>query len=135
MLAACAAEPSVLDEFDRTEVEIEGRALTLLVADTSKHRNQGLRGLNAMPERIDGMLFVFETSRPATFAMSETFLPLDIWWFDDRGILIGSAEMTPCPTEPCPTYASPGVVRWALETPAGEIELTAGDRLVVELDG
>lgn len=135
MVAACAAEPSTLDGFDRTEAEIDGRSLTLLVADTSIQRNQGLRGIDAMPEGIDGMLFVFETPRPATFAMSETVISLDVWWFDGEGILIGSAPMTPCHSDPCPTYASPGVVKWALETPTGEIELTAGDRLLVDHDG
>ncbi len=135
MVAACAAEPGILDGFDRTEAEIEGRALTLLVADTSTQRNQGFRGVDALPEGIDGMLFVFETPRPAPFVMSDTLIPLDIWWFDDEGILIGSAAMTPCHSDPCPTYASPGLVRWALETPTGEIELAAGDRLVVDHDG
>jgi uncharacterized membrane protein (UPF0127 family) len=87
--------------------------------------------VDALPVDIDGMLFAFETARSATFGMRDTLMPLDIWWFDEDGYLIGSAEMEPCPSEPCTSYRSPAEVRWALETPMGEIELEPGERLGV----
>lgn len=103
----------------------------MALAETGEQRSQGLRGVEGLPEGLDGMLFVFEEARPATFGMRETLIPLDIWWFDGNGRLLGSTEMEPCPSEPCPNYGSPGEVAWALETPAGQIEFSPGDTLTV----
>ena len=61
--------------------------------------------------------------------MRDTLIPLDLWWFDADGRLLGSTEMEPCPSEPCPDYGSPGEVGWALETPAGVADLAPGERL------
>lgn len=132
MVAACATEPGILDEFDRTEADIEGRPLAVLVADTSAQRSQGLRGVGALPEDVDGMLFVFDEPQSAIFGMLDTLMSLDIWWFDADGVLLGSTQMNPCPSAPCPAYGSPGPVRWVLETPRGELELRAGDRLTLD---
>ena len=131
MLAASCGPPPVLTEFDRAEIEVGGNRLSVAVADTLGLRNQGLRGVDALPETLDGMLFVFEPARSATFGMRDTLMPLDIWWFDADGDLIGSAQMEPCPAEPCTSYRSPAEVRWALETPLDEVDLEPGDRLMV----
>jgi len=101
------------------------------VAETQQQRSQGLRDVEELPEGLDGMLFVFDQPRPATFGMRDTLIPLDIWWFDASGRLLGATEMEPCPSEPCPNYGSPGEVAWALETPAGQVELVPGDTLNV----
>jgi len=106
--------------------------MTVAVAETSAQRNQGLRDVESLPAGIDGMLFVFGEPRPATFGMRDTSMPLDIWWFDAEGLLLGSARMEPCTSVSCPGYASPGEVSWALETPAGAVKLAPGDR--VEID-
>lgn len=105
--------------------------MTVLVADTPGERNQGLREVERLPEGVDGMLFVFPEPRPATFVMEDTVIPLEIWWFDGDGVLLGSSEMEPCASGPCPTYGSPGEVGWALETPLGNVEFSPGDRLAV----
>jgi uncharacterized protein len=75
------------------------------------------------------MLFVFDEPRSATFGMEDTLIPLDIWWFDDTGLLLGSTTMEPCEDQACPSYRSPGVIGWALETPAGEREFVVGAKL------
>lgn len=77
------------------------------------------------------MLFVFDEVRSASFGMRDTLIPLDIWWFDEDGHLVGSAEMEPCASVTCPSYRSPGEVFWALETPAGKWDLGPGDNLSV----
>jgi uncharacterized membrane protein (UPF0127 family) len=64
--------------------------------------------------------------------MDGVAMPLDIAWFDGDGVLIGTAEMTPCPAEPCPRYTAPGPYRWALEAPPGAFgDLSPGARLEV----
>ena len=106
--------------------------MTVAVAETSTQRNQGLRDVISLPVGIDGMLFVFGEPRSATFGMRDTRMALDIWWFDQDGGLLGSARMEPCAADPCPGFRSPGEVAWALETPAGAVELAPGDRLEID---
>jgi uncharacterized membrane protein (UPF0127 family) len=122
---------AVLEGFETAEIEVGGRVLTVAVAETSAQRSQGLREVETLPPGIEGMLFVFGEARTATFGMRDTLIPLDIWWFDGDGRLLGSAEMSPCVAEPCAGYGSPGEVAWALETPAGEEDFAPGDSLVL----
>ena len=86
-------------------------------------------GVESLPEGVDGMLFVFDDPRPATFVMRNTLMPLDIWWFNGSGVLVGFTEMEPCVAEPCTQYRSPGIIGWALETPLGVQEFRPGDQL------
>jgi uncharacterized membrane protein (UPF0127 family) len=120
---ACAPSPT-LEGFETTEIAVGDESLMVAVARTSSQRSQGLRGVEELPRRLDGMLFVFEETRTASFGMRDTFIPLDIWWFDSNGTLSGSTEMEPCVSSPCPTYPSPGEVAWALETPRGQWEFS-----------
>jgi len=106
--------------------------MQVAVAETSSQRTQGLRGIESLPEGLDGMLFVFGEPRSATFGMRDTRMALDIWWFDDEGFMLGSTRMEPCTSVSCPGYGSPGEVSWALETPAGAMKLAPGDRLEID---
>ncbi len=97
----------------------------MFVADTPELRRQGLRDVTDLGGR-DGMLFVYSEPSSAAYEMVDALIPLDIWWFDGDGVLLGSTRMEPCETEPCPVYASPGPIGWALETPAGERDFVPG---------
>ena len=127
---ACASPPT-LEGFETTEIAVGDEPLIVAVAQTSSQRSQGLRGVEELPDRLDGMLFVFEETRTASFGMRGTLIPLDIWWFDSGGNLIGSTEMEPCTASSCPTYPSPSEVAWALETPTGQWEFSPGAVLTV----
>jgi uncharacterized protein len=102
--------------------------LLVAVASTPEQRSQGLRHLEEL-DGYEGMLFVFDDPRSATFGMEDTLIALDIWWFDAAGMLLGSTTMEPCEATPCPSYGSPGEIGWALETPAGEWEFVMGSQL------
>lgn len=123
------------DAFPVGEIEVGDSALTVWVADESAERRQGLRGIEELPDELDGMLFVFPVASSLSFTMRDTLIPLDIWWFDAEMTLIGRTLMVPCESEPCASYGSPGDARWALETPWGEASFAAGERLSIVENG
>lgn len=112
------------------EISVGGTELQVWVADQREERNQGLRGVATLPAGIDGMLFVFAEPTLPTFVMEDTLIPLDVWFFDATGSMVGSEEMEPCPEQPCDRYPAPGPVSWALETPAGDRDFETSDRLL-----
>lgn len=107
-------------------VEVSSVPLDVLIADTPEERQAGLRGADEIPGGADGMLFVHDTPSYVRYVMLDVPIPLDIWFFDSEGALIGSAEMAPCAAEPCPLYPSAGEVSWVLETIAGSYEFGEG---------
>ena len=100
----------------------------MAVADSPVRRSQGLMEVEDLGD-LDGMLFSWAEPISASFHMRNTPIALDIWWFDESGVLLGSTETTPCFTETCTSYRSPGEVMWALETPLGEQEFQPGSML------
>ena len=128
LLAACAQTGASLDGFGTTTIEIDGQQLHVALAEGSAQRARGLMEVEDLGG-LDGMLFVYEQPRSASFTMFNTVLPLDAWWFDESGALIGSAEMEPCPEKPCTSYRSPGAVMWVLETPQGDYDFEIGSVL------
>lgn len=129
LLALSGCSPTEPAPFPVGSIEIDDQVLTVWVADEANERYRGLRGVDALPDGIDGMLFVYDAAASASYGMFLALIPLDIWWFDATGMLLGSDEMTPCPEEPCASYPSPGPVSWVLETPLGSHEFPAGARI------
>jgi uncharacterized membrane protein (UPF0127 family) len=61
---------NLLKRFQRTKINVEGRELIVLVADTVEKREQGLSNieLNTLNRAgVDGMLFIFNDSSEKTF--------------------------------------------------------------------
>ena len=131
MLVSACAVASNVDPYEVGEVVVAETELTVWIADESSERRQGLRGVERLPDGVDGMLFVLPNATSTSFNMRGTLIPLDIWWFDADMTLIGRTEMEPCPASPCVSYGSPGAIGWALETPAGDRDFSRGDRLLI----
>lgn len=121
--------------FETATIEISGTRLTVWVADTPALRAQGLRDVEALPQDVDGMLFAWGTPANPVFVMRDTLIPLDIWWFGPQGDLLGVTEMRTCPDGDCILYNSPGVVAWALETPAGTYDFPPEAHLSTSVSG
>jgi uncharacterized membrane protein (UPF0127 family) len=91
----------------------------LLDVEWAMTEDQKRYGLMHRQKLENGMLFFFEKSEPLSFWMKNTFVPLDIVFFDDRGWYVSSASMQPCSVDPCMLYSSGKPARFALEMPAG----------------
>lgn len=127
-MVACST-PSGLDGFELAEITVGDDVLSVALASTPEQRSQGLSGVDGLPPSLDGMLFVWDEPTSTTFHMRDVAFPLDVWFFDSTGRLIGSARMETCPEGNCTSYATPGAVRWALETPADQREFEPGTSL------
>ena len=126
VLAACPNVPESAP-FPIEDITVGDNVLRVWVADESEERQQGLMDLDQIPRGIDGILFSWPTPVSATFTMTDTLIPLDIWWIDADGVVIGSATMEPCPDGNCVSYGSPGPVLWALETAEAMVDIEVGD--------
>lgn len=106
--------------------------LSVVVADSTIERSQGLQDLGELPDGVDGMLFVFAEPTSTTFHMRNVQFPLDVWFFDSEGSLLGSARMETCLEGDCPSYGAPGLISWALETPADVYDFGPGSELSLQ---
>lgn len=105
------------------------------MARTAQERERGLMFRKELPKER-GMLFV-QSSGPAMFWMKNTYIPLDLLYFDADGRLLQiEANAPPCTTPTCPIYPSETTtVRYILEINAGEAArrgIRVGDRLRLE---
>lgn len=100
------------------------------LALTPTEQAKGLMWRESMPEG-HGMLFVFADSRPRSFWMKNTPLPLDIVYIDDGRIVSIAASTTPYSTGPIPSGAP---ARYVLEVTGGFCErhaITVGARVEI----
>ncbi len=130
-----------MNSLDSTEIYIDSSTLTapenqlviagaggaehyfrVEVADTAEEMTKGLMHRYRMDEN-SGMLFVFPAVQQATFWMRDTYIPLDILFLDENGIVVDMHKnATPRSTD----YIKSSVhVKAALELNAGMIEKLA----------
>ncbi len=114
--------------FDTAGVKIRDaggavHSLCLWLADTTAKREQGLMSVTSLGGK-DGMIFTFDEDTDGQFWMFQTVMPLSIAFFDQRGQLVSSTDMAPCPgaSNTCPSYPADGPYRDAIEVPAGGLE-------------
>ncbi|MDG4553100.1 MAG: DUF192 domain-containing protein [Candidatus Competibacter sp.] len=132
-LAALAAAPAFA--LDPRRVTVGSAAFQVEIAQTPQERERGLMYRRELP-RDRGMLFV-QSPGPAVFWMKNTYIPLDLLYFDVNGWLSQiEADVPPCATPTCPLYPSDtSEVRYILEINAGEAArrgIRVGDRLQLE---
>ena len=105
------------------------------VATTRDQLTQGLMFRRALA-RNAGMIFDFGQSQPVSMWMKNTFIPLDMIFVDDKGVVTGIAERAiPQSTE---IISSPGAVRAVIEVNGGQTQadgIKAGDTVLFPLFG
>lgn len=128
VLAGCAA--------GGVQVEVKGQRFTVDVADEHEERAQGLMYRESMADD-HGMLFIFADDAPQAFWMKNTFIPLDIMYFDGERRFVSAHYRVPtCKYggDRCPNYPSEGDARYVLELNAGvgaALDLRAGDTITL----
>lgn len=120
VVGACSDEAAGIEGFATSTVLVDGRELTVAVADTGELRAQGLMGIADLGE-LDGMVFVFAEDTGTGFWMKNTLIALDIAFFDEDGGFVDVLAMEPCSEDPCPVYRPSGSYRYAIEAPAGDL--------------
>ena len=104
--------------FRETNVKLDGSCRSVVVADTERLREQGLRGYSGSGAYA-GMLFVSAHDTDTAFTMAGVTTPLEISWYSAGGTRVGGAHLAPCPNRDqahCPAYRSRRRYRLALET-------------------
>ena len=113
--------------------EIKGKRYTVELADTPETRERGLMFRRELAQDA-GMLFIHDDAEPLAYWMKNTYIPLDILYFDrDRRLVSAQLGVLPCGRQPqCPLYPSAGPAKYVLELNAGEAQslgLKPGDEL------
>ena len=138
---ACAAQPAAgfnpqqLRGFERREISIErqqGRDSFLVwLAETPVQQQQGLMWIRELP-RDAGMIFLHATPRPMDMWMRNTYVPLDMLFFDAEG-RITHIHYDAQPLSEA-LISSGGPVAGVLELLAGEAKrrgIRTGDRILL----
>lgn len=140
LFGACAVLPSAaqsdlapLSSFPTSTLTIDSRAgaqqFEVWIADTPTRQAQGLMFVRELPGS-QGMLFINDPPRVASFWMRNTFIPLDMLFIDERGRIVEIfANTTPLSDTP---IGARRPVRAVLELRGGESErrgIKKGDRV------
>ena len=100
--------------------EKASQTLHVDIATTPLALNQGLMYRKKWDD-IQGMPFVFDDEAPRNFWMKNTYLPLDIVFFDAMGRLVHVAKnTTPLSQELVPSLLP---AQYVLELPAGDADM------------
>jgi uncharacterized membrane protein (UPF0127 family) len=111
--------------------------LCLWLADDVATRGRGLMQVTDLGG-LDGMAFRYDAPHTTSFTMRNTVMPLSIAFFGAGGNYLDAFDMSPCDTEPCPSYPTPTDFVVAIEAPEGglaELGIGAGSTLELLADG
>ncbi|RMF62729.1 MAG: DUF192 domain-containing protein [Calditrichaeota bacterium] len=97
-------------------IHIAGVPLKVEVAQDDRTALEGLMYRDRLPEN-QGMLFVFPGPRVLTFWMRNTFIPLDIAFIDENGVIVDIQHMVPL--DETRRYVSAAPAQYALEVNVG----------------
>ena len=113
--------------------EINGKRFSIQIADNDETRARGLMFVRELPTD-SGMLFVHDRQEPVAYWMKNTYIALDILYFDEQFKLVSAQlNVQPCGSQTqCPNYPSYEATKYVLELNAGtaeQIKLKKGDQL------
>ena len=96
----------------------KSRELKVEFAEKFDDQTKGLMNRKSL-DGIDGMLFIFSDEQYQSFWMKNTYIPLDIIYFNSsKNFTNIQRNAQPCLDlgDNCPTYSSNGKIKYVLET-------------------
>lgn len=118
---------------ERGQVDLRGpwgqASFDVDLADTAAARSRGLMFVRQMPAR-KGMLFVYPQPQPASFWMRNTYIPLDMLFIDETGVVRHIARNAR-PLDETPISGGDGILL-VLEVNGGtaqQLGITVGSQL------
>lgn len=121
-LGGCELQNDI--NFEVQDFELNGTLYKVEVAKTLQQRKQGLMGREKL-EKNHGMLFIFEESKPHSFWMKNTKIPLQIIWLDKEKNIVETQVATPCKTKECPVYIPKEKAKMVLEVNPNDFDSKA----------
>jgi len=104
------------------DIRVNDTRFHVEIAQTLQERQQGLMFRTQLPAD-HGMLFIQPEAAPTAFWMKNTYIPLDLLYFDSAGRLQEIyAGVPPCTVPACPSYVSNGPIKYILEINAGSAQ-------------
>jgi len=97
-------------------ITIDGFPLKVEIAQTDDSRMDGLMFRENLPEN-QGMLFAFPYQKILSFWMRNTYIPLDIAFIDENGVIVDIQHMKPL--DDSVNYISNAPALYALEVNPG----------------
>ena len=80
--------------FPTTTIDVAGTSIEVELAVTEEQKARGLMHRDSLPAD-DGMLFVYPDSKPRSFWMKDTRIPLSIAFIEPDGDIVRIADMKP----------------------------------------
>lgn len=111
--------------------------LSVEIADTEEKQQQGLMFRTSL-KKNEGMLFIFSNERTLSFWMKNTFVDLDIGFFNKQKVLVDIQSMTAMKSvmdKNLPSYPSRKPALYALEVPKGWFQknkITLGSTFILK---
>lgn len=100
-------------------IKVDGHPVLAEIARNDEQRQRGLMYRSSLGAE-EGMLFVFSDASNLSFWMKNTYIPLDLGYFDAQGFLIEVITMQP--DDGKKTYQASEPAMYALEMNAGWFE-------------
>lgn len=113
---------------------VANQVIELEVARTPQQQAVGLMYRTDLPANR-GMLFLFHPPQTVNFWMKNVQIHLDILFLKDGVVKAIAPNISPCKTNPCPTYSSGIPVNQVLELRGGQVErlgLKIGSRITIQ---
>lgn len=105
--------------FRKTQIHLAQKTIEVEVAENPEQLAFGLMYVQSL-KKDTGMIFIFDQEQTLAFWMKNTFVPLDVGYFNNEQKLIDVQTMKPAPNETSPrNYPSRKPARYALEMSAG----------------
>jgi len=95
LLFACEGEKRAAADFNTAfPMKVGNAAFKARIAYTDLEKARGLMFVKELPEN-EGMIFIYDAPMRASFWMKNTFIPLDLAFFDKDGVLTEIKNLYP----------------------------------------